>query len=185
MVAFGPPSLFIRNISMSFKVDMAGDDLYVNTIYTGNTTPGNLTATVGNNAGATTLTASTTLTAAQSGQTFVLNALAGFTITLPKPTVGANYIFVIGAVTTSNSYKIITDASTTFLAGGLFFDKALAVTRYAADGSTIRSINLNGTTTGGATIGDIFTIDCVTGTVWSVAGTVTASGTLTTPFATS
>lgn len=171
---------------MGTQVDMCGDDLYVNTIYTGNATPGSLTQTVGNNQGAINVTAATlTLTAAQSGSTIILNRAAGCTITLPAAVVGANFTFVVGTVTTSNAHKVITSAGTVFLAGGLFFDKALTVTRYAADGSTIVSVNLNGTTTGGTAIGDLFTVDCTTSTIWNVSGTVTASGTLATPFATS
>lgn len=170
---------------MGTQVDLAGDDLYVNAIYTGNTTPGSLTQTVGLSAGSVNLTGATvTLTAAQSGSVFTFNRAAGTTVTLPTGVAGITYTFVIGTVATSNAQKVITPASV-FLTGGINFDKTLTVTRYAADNSTIRSINLNGTTTGGATIGDIFTITCVSATSWTVSGTVTASGTLATPFATS
>jgi hypothetical protein len=170
---------------MGTQVDMAGDDLYVNAIYTGNTTPGSLTQTVADSAGSVSLTTATaTLTPSQSGITFVFNSASGTTVTLPAATPGITYNFAIGTVATSNAQKVITPASV-FLTGGINFDKSLTVTRYAADNSTIRSINLNGTTTGGATIGDIFTITCVSSTSWTVSGTVTASGTLATPFATS
>jgi len=124
-------------------------------------------------------------TAVQSGSTIILSRLAGSTITLPAPVVGLSFDFVVGIVNTSVAYKVITDASTTFLAGGVYIDKALAITRYDADGSTIRSINLNGTTTGGLTVGDYFRLKCITATQWSIEGTLSASGTLATPFATS
>lgn len=169
---------------MSLPMDMGGNDLYVNNIYTANTGPGQLTKGGDTNT-STTLTANTTLTNAQNGSVFVLDALAGLTVTLPTPIVGTSYTFVVGAVTTSNKYKIVTGTiASQFIAGGLFFDKALAITRYDADGSTDVSINLNGTTTGGAAIGDTFTLTAVSPTIWAVSGTVQASGTLATPFAT-
>lgn len=172
---------------MPFKVDMAGDDLYVNNIYAGNATPGNLSQTNGNSTGATVslTTATFAPTIGQTDTLFVFNRAAGTTVTLPAPSIGAKFAFVIGTVATSNNQKVLTDASTTFMAGGLYVDKSLTITRYDADGSTIRSINLNGTTTGGASIGDMFTVTCVAPTIWNVSGTTTASGTLATPFATS
>lgn len=170
---------------MGIQVDMGGDDLYVNAIYTGATGPGLLTNTVANGSQNINATAATlTLTAAQSGATVTFNRAAGTTVTLPTPVAGLQYTFIVGTVATSNAQKVITPASV-FIAGGLDIDKALTITRYAGDNSTIRSINLNGTTTGGATIGDVFRIYAVSATEYSVAGTVTASGTLATPFATS
>lgn len=170
---------------MGMQVDMGGDDLYVNAIYTGATGPGLLTNAVATGAGNVNLTGATaTLTAAQSGSVVTFNRAAGTTVTLPAAVVGLTYTFVIGTVATSNAQKVITPASV-FLGGGLNIDKALTVTRYAADTTTIRSVNLNGTTTGGLTIGDTFTVTCATATVWNVSGIVTASGTLATPFATS
>jgi hypothetical protein len=90
-------------------------------------------------------------------------------------------------VNTSNTYKVITDTTTTFLAGGVYMDKSLTVTRYAANGSTIRSINLAGSaqTTGGGTVGDYFKCVLVSPTQWHIEGTLSATGTLATPFATS
>lgn len=167
---------------MGIPVDLGGNDIYVNAIYTGNTTQGQLNQT--GSGVENTLTANTTLTSSQSGETFVLNALAGLTVTLPAAVVGTTYTFVLGVVPTSNAYKVITPSSV-FLGGGIYFDKSLTITRYDATNTTTRSLNLNGTTTGGAAIGDTFTVTCVSSTVWAVSGTVTASGTLATPFATS
>ncbi len=167
---------------MGLPVDLSGNDLYVNNLYTGSATPGTLGGAVTNTVNLT--GATTTLTTAQSGTVFTFNRAAGTTVTLPAAVVGTTYTFVIGTVATSNAQKVITPASV-FLTGGINFDKALTITRYVADNSTTRSINLNGTTTGGATIGDIFTITCVSATSWTVSGIVTASGTLATPFATS
>lgn len=174
-------------------LDLGGNDLVVNSITTGVSKPNTVLSTGLNSlvggSGAVNVTSITTATAAptaaQTGATFILNRLAGSTVTLPAPVVGTEYKFVIGTVNTSVAYKIITDASTTFLAGGIYIDKALTITRYDADGTTIRSINLNGTTTGGAAVGDQITVTCISATQWSVSGTVSSSGTLATPFATS
>jgi hypothetical protein len=176
----------------SRPLDLGGNDLIVNSITTGASMPNTKTSTgsnslVGGTGSANTASVTTTTlspTSTQTGTIFTLNSLTGSTITLPAAVVGTTYKFIVGTVCTSNTYKIITPSSV-FLAGGLNFDKSLTVTRYDADGSTIRSVNLNGTTTGGASIGDTFSITCVTSTVWTIEGTVTASGTLATPFATS
>lgn len=170
---------------MGLPVDLGGDDLYVNNIYTGNTAPGQLIQGGDENISQTLSSATATLTASQSGGTFVLSRAAGVTVTLPAPAAGLHFNFIVGVVATSNAQKVITDSSSHFLAGGVNFDKSLTVTRYDADGSTIRSLNLNGTTTGGASIGDMVTFTGVSSTLWNVSGTVTASGTLATPFATS
>lgn len=170
---------------MGLPVDLGGNDLYVNNLYTGNTAPGQLIQGGGENVSSS-LTASTTLTATQSGNTFALNNLAGLTVTLPTPALGLKYTFIIGTVNTSSAYKIVTGTpASQFLAGGVYFDKSLTVTRYDGNGSTDVSLNLNGTTTGGASIGDSVTFTGVSSTIWTVSGTVTASGTLATPFATS
>ena len=133
-----------------------------------------------------TLAASTgSLFSNQTGTIALLSIAAGDTVTLPAPVVGTTFDFYVSIVPSGGSYKIITNSGSVFLAGGIFIDKALTVTRYAADGTTIRSINLNGSTTGGATIGDFIRLTAVTATQWSVQGIVTASGTLATPFATS
>lgn len=128
--------------------------------------------------------ATQTLTVAQSGSTVLLDKSGGSTVTLPAPALGLKYRFVVKTVSTAG-YKIITDAGTTFIAGGLYVDKSLTITRYASAGTADVSLNFNGTTTGGATIGDTFTLTCFSATVWTVEGTTTASGTLATPFATS
>jgi len=176
---------------MATNVDLGGNTLYVSDIFYGDNTPGNLSgsslvSTLGGEGQGVSLTAATyTPTTAQNGSTFVFNVASGTTVTLPAPTVGLTYDFIVGTVATSNAQKIITNASGVHISGGIYIDKALAITRYDGDTTTIRSINLNGTTTGGATIGDRITLVGVSSTQWTVSGTVTASGTLATPFATS
>lgn len=172
------------------KVDMSGNTLYVSDIVYGSNTPGVLSGTTLSTRisqqTAVAITAATYApTAAQSGAVFTLSRAAGSTVTLPAPVAGYTYTFVVGTVTTSNAYKVITNTGTVYLIGSMDFNKAGTITTYAADGSTIVSVNLNGTTTGGATIGDTFVVTCLSATEWAVSGAVTASGTLATPFATS
>lgn len=123
-------------------------------------------------------------TAAQSGTKYMLNVLTGTTVTLPAPVVGLTYSFYSILAPTSNAYKVITSAGSVFLTGGIFTDKTLTITRYDADGSTILSLNWNGTTTGGI-VGSYATFTCISATEWLVEGVQVASGTLATPFATS
>ena len=47
------------------------------------------------------LTAAATLTESQSGQTFFLNLATGFTVTLPAPTDGVEYEFIVGTAPTT------------------------------------------------------------------------------------
>lgn len=177
---------------MVLTYDLGGNDLVVNSITTGASTPGSTStgsnSLVGGSGVVNTINATAAtlaLTASNTGATIILNRAAGVTITLPAPVVGTVYKFVVGTVATSNQHKVITSAGTIFLTGGLYFDKSLTITRYDGDNATNVSVKLNGTTTGGATIGDVFSVTCVSATSWTVEGTVTASGTLATPFATS
>jgi hypothetical protein len=172
------------------NVDLGGDTLYVTDVVVGSTSVGQLSGTSVSTFTTAPKTQSITTatyapTAAQTGYIFTLNRASGSTVTLPASVVGTTYTFIIGTALSSSAYKIITNAGTIFLCGGVFFDKSLTMTRYDADGSTILSLNLNGTTTGGASVGDQVTITCVSATEWTVSGVVTASGTLATPFATS
>lgn len=131
----------------------------------------------------TTLTTTTTLTAAQSQGTFLLNAAAGFTVTLPAPVVGLTYNFVVTTSVTSSSLKILTDASTTFLQG-VITGATTTASVWQGNGTSHRSVAMNGTTTGGL-IGTQYSFVCITATQWQVFGTDFGSGTAATPFATS
>lgn len=128
-----------------------------------------------------------TLTPGQSGSTIVLDKLDGVTITLPVPQIGLEYNFVIDTASTSVGQKIITDALTTFLKGTLV-SAVLATPALAADaanGTTHVSINMNGTTTGGAP-GSWFKLICRSATIWEIAaGFMVKSGSVATTFATS
>lgn len=172
---------------MATNVDLSGNVLYVTDVVVGSNTPGILSGdSLSVGATVTSVTTSTlTPTATQSGAVFLLNRAAGSTVTLPAPVVGLTYTFMVGTALSSGSYKVITSAGTVFIVGSIVIDKAGVLTAYQADGSTIVSVNFNGTTTGGAALGDNFTLTCISATEWAVSGVTQASGTLASPFATS
>lgn len=137
------------------------------------------------------ITAATTLTAAQSGSTGVMSALTGTLYTLPAPQVGLSYDFFVSVSNTSGSHKVLTNSASVFLVGAISYgilDTTPGATPgpkfTSADGSTIRSIAMNGSTTGGV-LGTYFTVKCISTTQWLISGLVIASGTISTPFATS
>jgi len=139
----------------------------------------------------------------------VTPATSGTTITLPalnataNPTssgpgqdpntannLGTSYTFFIASTppTTSDFVKIITGAGN-FLLGEIVVGigattPAGSIVMYAADGTSTRSVNFNGTTKGGIA-GTFVTVTAVTATTFMVYGKAIGSGTLATPFATS
>ena len=93
---------------------------------------------------------------------------------------GVTYTFVttIAAV----AIKVLAPAGN-FLLGSAMVTAAIP-SGFFANGVAVRSINLNGTTTGG-TVGCYFTITAITSTQYLVQGELPGSGTLATPFANS
>lgn len=65
----------------------------------------------------TTLSAASTLTAAQSGQVFFLNSATEFVTTLPAPAAGLNYTFIVGAAPSGASYTVVTASSANIIKG--------------------------------------------------------------------
>ena len=132
--------------------------------------------------------ASITLLPTQIGSTCLFDAASGGTFTLPAPATipyGSWFEFVQTVTITSNSAKVITDASTTYLLGGMgAYNPAGTGALYVANGSTIRSVNGNGTTTGGIA-GARFRVSLINATQWFVEGFAFCTGTTATPFATS
>ncbi len=63
-------------------------------------------------------TAAVVLTAAQSGLTVLLNASAGFAITLPAVAAGLRFRFVVGAAFASTNFTVITPALANLIQGG-------------------------------------------------------------------
>jgi hypothetical protein len=129
--------------------------------------------------------ATRTLAPEESGALCLFDSAAGVVYTLPAPVVGMQFEFLVTVTITSNSAKVITDAATTFLLGGAALSNSGATTGqfFAANGTTIRSANGNGTTTGGI-IGSRYRFTAISSTVWSVDAVVNQTGTAATPFAT-
>ena len=132
------------------------------------------------------LGATRTLLAEESGSLIILDRAAGIALTLPAPVIGLVFDFLVAVTVTTNAYKIITDAATTFLIGqylNVDIDSANANIVFSADGTTIISLNLAGTTKGGF-LGSAFRFTCVSSTLWLVEGLNNANGTVVTAFAT-
>lgn len=131
--------------------------------------------------------ATVTLTAAQSGSIVLFDRAAGTVYTLPAPVAGLTFQFHVLTSVTSNAHKIITSGASIFMTGSLVnidTDTSNAVAAWTADGSTIRSVSMNGTTTGGLQ-GTLIRLICISSTMWMVEGIDQGSGTVATPFATS
>lgn len=132
------------------------------------------------------LTATATLTQAQSGSVLTLAPAAATVITLPAtPVVGTSYTFMVTtAATGSNTLKIITGAGTQLLQGVITSATTTASVFESVIGSSNISVAMNGTTTGGL-VGTQLEFTCLSATLWQVFGTNFTSSTTTTPFATS
>ena len=132
------------------------------------------------------------LTAAQSGSVISLDTSTGQVITLPAPVAGLNFRFITPvSVVASGTYKIITSAGTVYLVGAVSYGildttpgAAPGPKFTAANGTSHVAITMNGSTTGGLQ-GTVLQLDCVSATIWHISGLVIASGTISTPFATS
>lgn len=111
---------------------------------------------------------------------------AGLQFTLPPPVVGMQFEFLTKVTITSNSAKVLTDAATTFMVGAaaMLNNAAASGQAFSANGTTHRSVNGNGTTTGGI-IGDRIRCTAISTTLWAVDAVMVQSGTAATPFATS
>ena len=130
-----------------------------------------------------TLTATGNITAAtHAGKTLLMGEVGGnaaATFTLPAATgSGAEYRFIVSVVNTSN-YKIQDIA----IDGSVILhqDSANTVQTFNTVAAS-DTITLDGTTTGGVSIGDELTLVDMATNQYSVKGVLTASGTEATPF---
>lgn len=125
--------------------------------------------------------------ASHDGKTILLDTAAGSNPTLPAATgSGARFRFVVSVVPTSNQHRISVTGNDTFF-GNVWANSTgdtpdLGQPWPAAAGNN--QVNLNGTTTGGASIGDYIEVQDIVTDKWHIIGFVTASGTEATPFAT-
>jgi len=119
--------------------------------------------------------------AAHGGRTVTINSAAGIALTLPAATgAGTRYNFVIGTTVTSSSTTITSPASN-FLAGTVVQAKVgTSVLGYAANGTSHRTITMDGSTRGGI-IGDIIRIVDVAAGLYSLEIIQQATGVVATP----
>jgi hypothetical protein len=130
--------------------------------------------------------ATRTLTAKESGSLCLHDLAAGVVYTLPTPAIGMFFDFATTVTITSNSAKVLTNLSTELLLGNMLLANSAATTgeAFLANGTTHRSVNGNGTTTGGIA-GDSYRLTAISSTQWLVSGVMSQTGTAATPFATS
>jgi hypothetical protein len=112
------------------------------------------------------------------------NALV--TLTLPAATgSGARFRFVVNVVNTSSYvFKSVvgTDLMEGLIIGASTTDSATDAARTWASAASDDTVTLNGTTTGGAAIGDWVEFEDITSVGWAVRGMVTQSGAEASPF---
>lgn len=131
--------------------------------------------------------ATATLVASQSGSIILMDRAAGIVFTLPAPTPGLTFTFVTTVTVTSNTYKVITDAGTTFATGSLLASSDnLASKSFLGNGTTHIATIMNSASSNatGGIIGSVQEWRCVTSTLWEVFGSTVASSTPTTPWST-
>lgn len=123
------------------------------------------------------------------GKTCLLAEVGGnalVTLTLPAATgSGARFRFVVNVVNTS-SYVFKSVVGTDLMEGIIFgastTDSATDAARTWLSGASDDTFTLNGTTTGGAAIGDWVEFEDITATGWAVRGNISQSGVEATPF---
>ena len=134
-----------------------------------------------------TITETGSITAAvNDGKVNLLGEVGGnalVTLTLPAATgSGARYYFCVSVVNTSNYVIKVADATDTIDGTVMCVaDGGDTVVGFEADG-TDDTITLNGTTTGGAAIGDWVELIDIAANQYAVSGQLTASGSEATPF---
>lgn len=130
--------------------------------------------------------ATRTLTAKESGAWCLFDRAAGVVYTLPSPVIGMRFVFATTVTVTSNAHKLITNLSTEFLVGNSTLVNTGATTgqSFTANGTTIRALSSNGSTTGGI-IGDWIEVVAISSTQWFINALQSQTGVAATPFATS
>lgn len=132
-----------------------------------------------------TLTASTTITAElHEGQTLLMGASgAALSFTLPAALgTGAKFRFCVSVVNTSN-YIIQVANSTDVMGGGIIMGNDTAGgANVWSTAATSDTVTLNGTTTGGVSIGDYVEVTDIKSGFWAITGHVQGSGTEATMF---
>jgi hypothetical protein len=132
--------------------------------------------------------ATCTLTAANSGQTTLLNLAAGSVATLPAATGTGNvYNFVVSTTTTGAKDAILAASSSDAILGLISGENAGTGVWFAGSASTHHSIQmpLAGSQPNGGFKGDSFSCRDIATNVWECNGTFQAGTTPTTPYSSS
>jgi len=105
---------------------------------------------------------------------------AALTFTLPRATgSGRKFMLLVGTVNTSG-YIVKSSAGADVMKGSVVMAGATPTSFAAA--STSDTVTLNGTTTGGVSVGDFVEFTDLKANVWAVRAVLTFSGTAATPF---
>ena len=108
---------------------------------------------------------------------------AAVTLTLPAATgTGNEYRFIISVVNTSNYVIQVANADDTIDGSVILHQDSANTTQTFNTVAASDTITLDGTTTGGVSIGDELTLVDMATNQYSVKGILTASGTEATPF---
>ena len=127
--------------------------------------------------------ATRTLLPSESGALVLFDRGAGIVYTLPAPEIGLEYEFLTTVIGTL-AYTVITDASTTFIGGGIVgaSDTVTAFDFHIALIASDVRLDLDSATTG-ELVGSRFTMTCISATEWVCAGYSVSTGTPVTPWA--
>ncbi|PWB81569.1 MAG: hypothetical protein C3F08_01585 [Candidatus Methylomirabilota bacterium] len=121
------------------------------------------------------VTATNVITAEESGKTFFLNSATEFVSTLPAPSSGLRYTFVVKAAPSGASYTIVTTSSANIIKGMVVTSGVNSTTNPDSEttgGDTISFVD------GVAVAGDKVEVIC-DGTYWYAYGTCIAYNAIT------
>jgi len=128
---------------------------------------------------------SLTLTAATHGERIVTlsHTAAASTVTLPAATGTGNvYKFIVAAVNTNNHVIQVANATDVFEGAALMLQDSADTVVGFESGASDDTLTLNGTTTGGAAIGDTVVITDYASGKFQIEARLTGTGTEATPF---
>lgn len=109
------------------------------------------------------VTAGDTITAQESGKTFILNSATALAMVLPTAAVGLNFKFIIGATEPTSASHTIKTASDATVIQGFVLEGTPGVDAGADEDTITFVVNL-------AKSGDYVTVECNDGTNWNVSG---------------
>lgn len=123
----------------------------------------------------------------ESGKTFLFDAVAGQSFTLPTAVAGLKYRFVTTVDLTSNAFAVLcsTAVAGDFMVGSVHgaIEGAATDEMHFANGTTHLGFSANKTTTGGL-IGSTLKVEAISDTLWLVSGVQSCTATPATPFTT-